>query len=611
MHRPGIVKYFKQVFTAIFYIAIFLFFAVFYNNHLHFLEQSQCIILTGDYFLTKISLPGGLSGYIGEFLTQFYFYSLAGPAIIILLLFLIQLVSRSIIARVNPNIDLFAFSFMPALVCAVLLCDEYYPLSGIIGFLSALMAVMLYIFIISKRIRFITGLLLIPGIFWIAGGSYIVLLSVIIIYEVLVLPRPESANPGNPALVTYNICPLKSRHLLIFIIISILFPLIVRQTIIFQPLNISYMSEFYYDLRTVIPAGIIILFFVFPVLMIIAFYYGREERKNHIMTYLTTTMVIVGIYIGFKSGANFEAEDIYKYDNLARNGRWKEIITFAEKHPPRNDLSLAMLNLALAKTGRIGYEMFRYEQNGDEGLFLPSSTHYFSLIHRSEIFFHLGLLNASQESAFESMETTPNFKKPVRAIKRLAEVNLLNGHYEVARKYIKILRHTFFYRKWARETEKYLYIDDLTDKKPEWARISKHKLSRDFFFKSQNIQSIIEMLQLSLNEHPDRIVFEYLMAHFLLNKDLMNIIHFLPAMDKIGYREIPLNYQEALLHVSNITPDGGKPEIQNKISEFTRKRMNEYLYTFSTNRNPEEFPMKKFTGTYWYYFDFKDIKISD
>lgn len=610
MPRTGLVKYIEQVFTAIFYIAIFLFFAVFYNNHLHFLEQSQCFILTGEYLVTRISLPGGLSGYLGEFLTQFYYLSLAGPVIITFLVFLIQLVSGRIIVRVNPNNNLFAFSFMPALVCAVLLCDEYYPLSGIIGFLAALVASLIYIFIISKRTRFIAGLFLIPGIFWIAGGSYIVLLVVIIIYEVLVLYKPESANPSNPVRVNYGIFPLKSRQLMVFVIIGIIFPLLVRQTIIFQPLNLSYLSEFYYDLRTVIPAGIIILFAVFPVLMIIALFYGCGEQKNSVMVYLTTAIVIVAGYIGFKSVANFEAEEIYKYDNLARNGKWKGIIAFAGKRPPRNDLSLSMLNLALSKTSRIGYDMFRYEQNGDEGLFLPSATYYFALIQRSEIFFHLGLLNASQESAFESMETTPNLKKPVRAIKRLAEVNLLNGHYEVARKYINILRHTFFYRKWARETEKYLYNDDLTDKNPEWAEIGKHKISSDIFFKAQNIQSIIEMLQLSLNEHPDRIVFEYLMAHYLLNKDLVNIIHLLPAMDKMGYREIPLNYQEALLYVSNITPDGGKPEIQNKISEFTRKVMNEYIYTYSTKRNPEEYPMKKFIGTYWYYFDFKNIKVS-
>jgi len=612
MSRAGIIKYFEQVFTAIFYIAIFLFFAVLYNNHFHFLEQSQCFILTGEYLVDRISLPGGLSGYIGEFLTQFYYYSLAGPFIITFLLFLIQLVCRRIISRINPNKNLFAFSFLPALVYAVLLCDEYYPLSGIIGFLSALLGALLYTQLISKRSRFITGLILIPAIFWIAGGSYIVLTAVIIIYEVLVLSRSERTNPVNPAYGNYKIRPLKVRHLSVFIIISIIFPLIVRQTIIFQPLNLSYMSEFYYDLRTVIPAGIILLFVLFPVLMIIAFFCGRDEQKTKIMVYLTTAMVIVTGYTGFKTGSNLEAEDIYKYDHLARNGKWKEIITFAGKNPPRNDLSLSMLNLALAKTGRMGYEMFRYEQNGDEGLFLPSSTHYFSLIHRSEIFFHLGLLNASQESAFESMETTTNLKKSVRAIKRLAEVNLLNGHYEVARKYIKILRHTFFYREWARETEKYLFKEEMTDKNQEWSAIRKISLKGDFFFKAGNANSIINMLQLSLSEDPVKpIVFEYLMAHYLINKDLLTMTRYLPVMDTINYKEIPLNYQEALLYATNITPDSGKPELQNKISEFTRKRMNEYLYTYSTKRNPEEYPMKKFRGTYWYYFDFKNIKISN
>jgi len=348
-----------------------------------------------------------------------------------------------------------------------------------------------------------------------------------------------------------------------------------------------------------------------PLLLIIAYISTHEEQKSYPMVYLTIAIVIAAGYIGFKLAANFDAEDIYKYDHLARNRKWEEIISLADKRPPRNDLSLSMLNLSLAKTGKIGYEMFNYEQNGDEGLFLPSASNYFSLIHRSEIFFHLGLMNASQESAFESMETTSNLKKPVRAIKRLAEINLLNGHYEVARKYIKLLSNTFFYREWALKTEKYLYNADLMDKNPEWADIRKYKIEKNLFFKAQNINSIIDMLKLSLNEDPfNRIVFEYLMAHYLINKDLINIINCLPAMDKITYEEIPLNYQEALLYAANILPDGGRPEIQNKISKFTRKLMNEYLYTYSTNKNPREYLKKKFEGTYWYYFDFKNIKIS-
>jgi len=611
MLRTRIIKYSEPVLTVLFYTVIFFFFTFCYNNHLHFLEQSQLLLLTCDALLNKISLPGGISGYIGEFLTQFYYYSLAGSVIITLLLYLIQIISRKIIAAANPDKNLFPLSFMPSLIAAILLCDEYYPLSGITGYLLSLTAALFYILISGKTHRFLSGLLLIPSTFWIAGGSYSVLISVILIYEIIVLPKSKQTGSSNKYTVPNNTHPLKFHELMIYLILGILFPLIIRRTIIFQPLNLAYLSEFYYDLRTLIPTGIIVLFTVLPVILIVAFYANRVEQKKHIMVYITIAILFFTGYTGVKMVVNFDAEDIYKYDHLARNKRWKEIISLAEKHPPRNDLSLSMLNLALAKTGKIGYEMFRYEQNGDEGLFLTSAWNYFSLIHRSEIFYHLGLLNASHESAFESMETTTNLKKPVRAIKRLAEINLLNGHYEVARKYIKMLHQTVFYRKWAVETEKYLYNYDLMDNHPEWAEIRKHKLSIDYFFKAQNIQSIIEMLQLSLNEHPDRIVFEYLMAHFLLNKDLMNIIHFLPAMDKISYREIPLNYQEALLYISNIAPDGGNPEIQNKISEFTRQKMNEYLYAYSTNRDPKEYLKRRFDKTYWYYFDFKDIKISN
>lgn len=595
---------------TIFHIVIFFFFAAFYNNHLHFLEQSQCFILTRDYFLNKISLPGGLSGYAGEFLTQFYFYSLAGPLIITSLLFVLQQVSGKIFALINPDKNLFVLSFFPALLYAILLCDEYYPLSGLVGLLLALAAAWFYMLIHNTGKRFFAGIFLIPALYWIAGGSYIVLSSIAIIREVLLLPRSENRSSGNVPGSKSGISSFRYWHVIVFALITISFPLIIRSTVLFQPLNLAFLSEFYYDLRTVIPAGIVILFVMLPVITVLVYYTGRYMHKSHVVGYLLTLLLLVTGYAGFKLTVNFDAEDIYKYDQFARNGKWDELISFSEKHPPANDLSLSMLNLALAKTGRMGFDMFRYEQNGDDGLFLPGASDYFSLIHRSEIFFHLGLLNASQESAFESMETTSDLKKPVRAIKRLTEISLLTGHFEIARKYIKILSKTVFYRKWAAETEKYLTNEASIDENPEWTDIRKNKPVRDFFFKAQNINSVIDMLQLSLEDYEEkRIVFEYLMAHYLINKDLLSIINFMPFINKINYREIPLNYQEALLYTANIISGGNTPEIQNYTSNFTRERMNEYFYTLATKGDPREYPMKKFKGTYWYYFDFKNIKI--
>ena len=64
---------------------IFAFFTFFYNSHLHFEEQFSLFLFTPDYLIEKLILPGGVAGYLGEFLTQFYYISFIGPLIIALL----------------------------------------------------------------------------------------------------------------------------------------------------------------------------------------------------------------------------------------------------------------------------------------------------------------------------------------------------------------------------------------------------------------------------------------------------------------------------------------------------------------------------------------------
>lgn len=78
MNDSKLLKIAEYVLTGLFCTGLFVFFAFFYNHHLHFAGQIQLFLLTGDYFITKMSMPGGFSGYLGEFLTQFYYLPLAG-----------------------------------------------------------------------------------------------------------------------------------------------------------------------------------------------------------------------------------------------------------------------------------------------------------------------------------------------------------------------------------------------------------------------------------------------------------------------------------------------------------------------------------------------------
>ena len=164
MGKNKIITNAEYILSGILYTGIFIFFAFFYNSHLHFTEQFQLFLLTDEFFLAKSGYPGGFSGYIGGFLTQFYYLSFAGPLIIALLLLALQLVMKRILFAVNYNPVLFPVSFIPSLMAGMILCNEYYPLSAVTGFLLAMISGWAYVSIRKGRSRFIAGLILIMGL---------------------------------------------------------------------------------------------------------------------------------------------------------------------------------------------------------------------------------------------------------------------------------------------------------------------------------------------------------------------------------------------------------------------------------------------------------------
>lgn len=610
MENKRFVQHTEKLITALFCAFLFGFYAFFYNNHLHFVEQNQLFQLTVDHFISEIGFPGGFSGYLGGFLTQFYFLSLVGPLIITLLLFGIQQTTRHILSAANGNDLFFPLSFSPALFCGMILCDEFYPISAIIGFLIALLFGLLYLFIKKSWCRFVIGTLSIPFVYWLTGGAFIMLLTVILVYEIIVIRRLKKMSENTEIDRAVNLERLTIWHLTVYIAEVAIIPLIVNAFLILQPLMLGYVSEFYYDLHTVLPANILVLFALPATLLILISFLPAKIKAFKAAIWIQMTTIVIAGFFGFKLLTNFAAEEIFTYDYLVRNQRWADVIAFAEKKPPRNNLSLAMLNLALAKTDKMGEDLFNFEQNGNEGLFLPKADEYFASMIRSDIFFQLGLINASQECAFERMETNPNLNKPVRSIVRLTETNLLNGQYEVAMKYAKLLKNTVFYRDWASDVEKCLFNEDMINKHPVWGERRKLMIKKDFFFKVQNDESSLNMLHILMieNQH-NRIAFEYLMSYYLINKDILNILNCISIMDKLGYQTIPDLYQEATILVIGLTSENQKTGIPLIVSKYINERMKRYTNIYRSHNNPQEFLKKDFSGTYWYYFHFKPIEI--
>jgi hypothetical protein len=279
----------------------------------------------------------------------------------------------------------------------LIICDEFYPLSAVIGVLISLIAGWIYTTIAGNSRRFLAGLLLIALTYCLAGGSFLSLLAVIFVFEILSSARARKIRALGMAGGIPAFRMLRIWQLLFFIIISVSIPLLARQFLVQEPIGLAYFSEFYYDLRTEMHKAIPILFALPAILMIIVYFLPSAQKIYKAAIFVQVALFIPAVIFGLKLWANFGAEKIMKYDYLVRMNRWTDVIKYAEKKPPRNNLSLAMLNLSLAKTGTMGDRMFNFRQNGAGGLFPSFAKEYVAPMMGSEIYYQLGLVNASQE----------------------------------------------------------------------------------------------------------------------------------------------------------------------------------------------------------------------
>ena len=392
-----------------------------------------------------------------------------------------------------------------------------------------------------------------------------------------------------------------------YIILAVIFPLLVQKYLLYQTVLSTVFTEFYYDISGLIPRTIPILFGIPLILIIIVNLLKISERYYVIALSVQIGIILIICFFGFKKWANFDAEEIMAYDYLVRNKQWAEVLEYNTKKPPQNYLSLAMLNLALAKTGLLGDKMFNYDQHGLDGLFLIfNKIGYTTPLMGNEILYHLGFINASQKYTFEAMEIIPNKDKSARTIIRLAETNLINGQYKVSEKYLKLLEKTIFYRKWAKNTMEYLYNEDKINDHPDWGEKRKYKVKNDYFFDIQNMEeALINMVE----DNPgNKIAFEYLMAAYLINKDLANFIKYFPGIENFNYKEVPISYQEAMIYIILLNKKNPIPNATRYVNENIIKRLNSYISIYTTYPDAMVRLRKDFWGTYWYYLHFSDIE---
>jgi hypothetical protein len=574
--------------SLLFGAGVYVFFAYFYRCHLLYQEQYQMFLFTPAYLADTLCRPGGAAEYIARFLTQFYYFPWLGALIIAFLLMLVQRQMLSVLRHTgkpggatSPGE---ALSFVPSLAYWILLCDENYMLTGVVSLSGALLAFRGGCAIRSASLRTGYCLALIPALYVLTGGTALV-------FALLCAVR-ETGRSGRRFFFTAG-CGL----------LLLLTPVLAQYVFGQYPLAKLWTGANYYRFPVLFPFPLLMLWLSVPGLAAVCrrLPAGKGGRRR-VPAGVQLVLLMLPAAWGLSCAADWEKEEVMKYDCCVRTGRWERIIRMADRKAPQSPLSVSFLNLALCKEGRMADRMFHYYQNGPEGL-LPSFVRDFSLpMMAGEVYYHLGFINTAQRFTFEAMEAVPDFQRSSRGIRRLAETNLLNGHYEVARKYLRLLQHTLFHRRWATATLACLSDGQCVEANPEWARLRKYRTKTDFLF-SEGEKDM--MLGLLLQQNPgNRPAFEYLLAYCLLTKDLKHFLRYYPLGENIPYRSMPESYREALVYVWGLSHDTMEG-IPYPVGDEVKRRVEEYRRIYVSHPHAEQMLKKRFSGTYWYYFHFR------
>ena len=160
--KIGMQRYWNWGLSVLVGIGMFLFWYVYYPHALSYQEQYQLFLWTGDYFLEKISLPGGLADWLGEFIVQFYYVEWLGTLSLALLFMVLQWLT----ARLLPK-TWWWLSVLPVAVMWWLMGDINVLLSLPVAVVLALILANIRL---AKSLSWIDFLIL-PVAYWLIGPA--------------------------------------------------------------------------------------------------------------------------------------------------------------------------------------------------------------------------------------------------------------------------------------------------------------------------------------------------------------------------------------------------------------------------------------------------------
>lgn len=172
-----------------------------------------------------------------------------------------------------------------------------------------------------------------------------------------------------------------------------------------------------------------------------------------------------GVYTYWYKDSNFHQEMAMK--RSLEQCDWDAIIQRAQHLNEEPTRAMMMVkNLALFRQGRLGDEMSLYGNGSLHGnTKLP--IRMMQVVGKS-LYYHYGLVNYCYRWC---MEDGVEYGWRVETLKLMARCSIINGEYQLARKYLTLLRQTRYHKGWAEQQEQLISHPQQLKKDPAYAPV--------------------------------------------------------------------------------------------------------------------------------------------
>lgn len=413
--------------------------------------------------------PGGFLKYIGAFLIQFFYYPWLGSTILIILWIAMAYALRSVFKLNSTGKSLLAFIIPLCLLCSVSGMDEGwltmnfqgYFFSQTVGVFISILIFWAYRSIKSLLVR--TLLLALTGLTYLPFGYFAILaIGMCTVFEIVSVAVHRKWTHLIPPAVGIAV---------VAIVPWICYTFIPGMPVDNDKLYIKGLPEFTSDgFETWLKA----IFYIQTIVLAIFSASVALKKGITIKPILSYSILVLGgaCVISATMSVSKQVKCAIEMLHYIDYSQWEEAMKVINESDVEPDFNMMILNnLSRKRLGLplvYGIQRPMYDVESTELRREGITTNVFLNV---PVNFHLGKSNNAYRWA---MEHTVKYGKRVFFLKYMVRASLLNGDFELARKYNSMLMKTMFHRKWAEHYQPFIDHPELMFRSKEFMGIPEY-----------------------------------------------------------------------------------------------------------------------------------------